>query len=330
MTVLVTGAAGYIGSVTVELLLASGESVVAIDNLSTGHRNVVPAKVPFYQGDVGDDALVERVVDRHGVNACVHFAGLSLVSESIKRPSLYFAGNTGQTLILLETLQRSGVHNFIFSSSAAVYGEPNTVPIPEEHPRQPTNPYGHSKLLVEEALARQAALSALRYVALRYFNAAGATNTRGEMHDPETHLIPNVLRAAAGEIEHISVFGVDYDTPDGTAIRDYVHVTDLAEGHLLALDYLRRGGESREMNLGTELGFSVTEVIETAEMVTGARISRVIAPRRQGDPTRLVADASLASRLLGWAPTASSLNEIIVSAWRWHRRHPISYENVDG
>ncbi len=325
MAILVTGGAGYIGSVTVEMLVERGESVVVLDNLSRGHRAAVPAGVPFYRGDAGDAALLERITREHAIESCIHFAALIEVGESVLFPARFFANNAAQGMILLERLIEAGVRRFVFSSTCAVYGEPEVVPIPEEHPLRPVNPYGWSKFFLERVLEACDQAHGLKFVALRYFNAAGATRRAGEDHEPETHLIPNVLAAAAGRLPYVSVFGNDYPTPDGTAVRDYIHVSDLGSAHLLALDWLRRGGRSLFLNLGNGQGYSVLEVIETARRVTGRPIPVHFEPRRPGDATRLVADARKARELLKWEPRFPDLAAIIESAWRWRLEHPEGY-----
>lgn len=326
MAILVTGGAGYIGSVTVEALRASGLDVVVIDNLVYGHRNAVDDSVPFYEGDIGDKELVSRIVAEHSVTACIHFSAFAYVGESVQQPQKYFQNNVRQTLDLLDVLLEHDVKQFVFSSTCATYGEPQYTPIDERHPQQPTNPYGWSKLMIERVLEAYSAAYGLRYVALRYFNASGATATRGEDHFPETHLIPLVLFAALGKLSHVSVFGTDYPTPDGTAIRDYIHVSDLAEAHLLALDHLDNGGNSDAFNLGNGSGFSVNEVIAAAQRVTGREINVANAPRRAGDPSKLIANAEKAARVLGWKPKIPGIEEIIASAWKWHTTHPEGYE----
>jgi UDP-glucose 4-epimerase len=318
MSVLVTGGAGYIGSVTVDLLRRAGERVVVLDNLSRGHRDAVPADVPFYRGDVGDHALVSTILGEHAVEACVHFAAFAYVGESVADPALYFSNNTGQGIALLDALRAGGVHRVVFSSTCATYGEPHRVPITEDEPQSPANPYGWSKLIFERALDAYAAAYGLGFVALRYFNAAGACPGLGERHEPETHLIPNVLAAALGRLPRVDVYGSDYPTPDGTAIRDYIHVEDLAAAHLLALGHLRAGGSSEFINLGNGRGFSVLEVIEAARRMTGRAVGYALMPRRAGDPPRLVASAGKARRLLGWSPKHPDLESIISSAWEWH------------
>jgi len=319
--ILVTGGAGYIGSVTVELLRARGEHPVVLDNLSRGHRESVPSDVPFYEGNIGDRALVARITREHSVESCVHFAALAYVGESVAEPARYFENNVEQGIALLGGLLDAGVRRMVFSSSCATYGEPQQIPIPEQHPQQPANPYGWSKLLMERVLESYDHAYGLKFVALRYFNAAGATDSLGEHHDPETHLVPNVLLAAEGKLLVVSVFGNTYPTPDGTAIRDYVHVADLAAAHIQALDYLRAGGGSECINLGNGQGYSVLEVIETAREVTGRPIEITIEPPRPGDPARLVADARKAQALLGWRPAHADLSDIIRTDWDWRLSH---------
>lgn len=326
MSILVTGGAGYIGSVTVEALRGREQKVVVVDNLVYGHRNAVDPSVPFYEGDIGDKELVSRVIAEHSVTACLHFSAYAYVGESVQQPQKYFQNNVRQTLDLLDVLLEHDVKQFIFSSTCATFGEPQYTPIDEQHPQKPTNPYGWSKLMIERVLEAYSAAYGLRYVALRYFNASGATATRGEDHFPETHLIPLVLFAALGKLSHVSVFGTDYPTPDGTAIRDYIHVSDLAEAHLLALDHLDSGGGSDAFNLGNGSGFSVNEVIAAARRVTGREINMANAPRRPGDPSKLIANAEKAGRILGWQPKITGIEEIIGSAWKWHTTHPEGYE----
>jgi UDP-glucose 4-epimerase len=320
MAILVTGGAGYIGSVNVELLRARGKSVVVLDNLSRGHRAAVAPEVPFYEGDCGDRQLVGRIARKHEIEACVHFAAFAYVGESVVKPKLYFENNVEQGIALLDALLGAGVKQFVFSSSCATYGEPQRIPIDETHPQQPTNPYGWSKFFMERILESYNRAYGLRFVSLRYFNAAGAIPERGEKHEPETHLIPNVLAAAEGKLSYVSVFGGDYPTPDGTAIRDYVHVADLAEAHILALDYLQSGGRSEFINLGNGQGYSVLEVIETARRVTGRKIEVKIEPARPGDPSRLIANAEKARATLGWKPAQPELSEIIGTAWDWNKK----------
>jgi len=323
--ILVTGGAGYIGGVTAELLLANGEQVVVLDNLSRGYRAAVPSNALFFQGNVGDRELVARIAREHDVEACIHFAAFAYVGESVADPALYFENNAQQGIELLGALLDAGVKRVVFSSTCATYGEPREVPISESHPQQPANPYGWSKLLMERTLESYDEAYGMKFVALRYFNAAGATERLGEWHEPETHLVPNVLSAAQGRIPAVSVFGNDYPTPDGTAIRDYIHVADLASAHMLALKYLREGGASDCINLGNGKGHSVLEVIETARRVTERTIPIRIEPPRPGDPSRLVANADKARKVLGWEPKRPSLEDIIRSDWDWREKHPRGY-----
>ncbi len=326
MAILVTGGAGYIGSVTVELLRARGESVVILDDLYRGHRQAVDPEIPFYEGKVEDAALVATIAREHAIDACIHFAALIEAGESVKDPSRYFENNSAQTMRFLRALLENGVNRIVFSSTAAVYGEPKETPITEDHPQWPTNPYGWSKFFVERMLETYDRAYGLRFAALRYFNACGATELHGEHHDPETHLIPNVLGVALGQRDAVAVFGQDYPTPDGTCVRDYIHVADLGSAHLLALDYLRKGGVSDRINLGNGKGYSVLEVIETVRKVTGHAIPARMEPRRAGDPSTLVASSERARRVLGWKPERPALEDIVASAWRWHRAHPEGYE----
>lgn len=323
--ILVTGGAGYIGSVTVELLRARSEQVVVLDNLSRGWHAAVPRDVPFYNGNIGDRELVTRITSEHQIEACIHFAAFAFVGESVADPVRYFENNVEQGISLLGTLVNAGVRRVVFSSTCATYGEPQQIPISETHPQQPTNPYGWSKLFLERILASYDSAYGMRYVALRYFNAAGATERLGEHHQPETHLIPNVLLGAQGRVPQVSVFGNDYPTLDGTAVRDYVHVADLGAAHIQALDYLRAGGSSECINLGTGQGYSVLEVIETARQVTGRPIAINIEARRPGDPSHLVANAEKARAVLGWHPAYPDLASIIRSDWDWRMNHPNGY-----
>ncbi len=325
MATLVTGGAGYIGSVMVDQLAEAGERVVVIDDVSRGHHGALAEGVSFYEGRVGDRALVERVCREHGVEACIHFAAHAFVGESVTEPKLYFDNNVVQGLGLLDGLLASGVRRFVFSSTCATYGEPVRVPIDEGHPQWPVNPYGWSKFFMERILESYDRAYGLRFVALRYFNAAGATSRRGEHHEPETHLIPNVLAAAAGRLPHVSVFGGDYPTPDGTCVRDYIHVTDLCSAHTLALKYLRGGGRSEFINLGNGHGYSVMEVVEAARRVTGREIEVRMEAARPGDPARLVADARKAREVLGWETRYPELESIVRTAWEWHEAHPEGY-----
>lgn len=320
MAILVTGGAGYIGGVTVSALRSAGEDVVVIDNLVYGHREAVAEDIPFYEGDIGDRDLVKRILADHEIDACMHFSAYAYVGESVVQPQKYLHNNYVQTLALLDELVEAGVGRFIFSSTCATYGEPQYTPIDERHPQWPANPYGWSKFMVERSLEAYDPAYGLKFVALRYFNACGATETHGEDHDPETHIIPLALYAALGRTTHVSVFGTDYPTPDGTAIRDYIHVSDLADAHLLALEHLRKGGASEFINLGNGEGYSVKEVVDAARRVTGREIKAVLSPRRPGDPSRLVADAAKAREVLGWQPRFPGIDAIIESAWKWHQK----------
>ncbi len=324
MNVLVTGGAGYIGSVTVATLLERGHSVVVLDDLSTGHRGAVPEGVPFVHGSVADPDMVGYALAEHRVEAVVHFAAKSLVGESMSKPTKYFLANTASTFALLDSAAAHGVGRFVLSSTAAVYGTPARVPIPETAELRPESVYGESKLMIERALKWLADTTGLASAALRYFNAAGATASLGEDHRPESHLIPIVLQVAAGKREQAQVFGTDYDTPDGSAVRDYVHVSDLAEAHALALEAMRPG-EARAYNLGSGSGYSVREVIDVCRAVTGHAVPTAEAPRRAGDPPRLVADSSLARSELGWKPRFDDLGTLVASAWEWHSAHPHGY-----
>ena len=325
MAILVTGGAGYIGSVVVDDLRNQGENIVVIDNLIYGHRDSVNPEVPFYKGNIGDKALITRICSDHDIHACMHFSAFAYVGESVENPGKYFENNFTQTLAMLDVLMKKGVNKFVFSSTCATYGDPQYTPIDEKHGQFPVNPYGWSKVMVERALQAYDLAYGLKFVALRYFNASGATEKRGEHHDPETHLIPLVLFAAQGRIPCVSIFGDDYPTKDGTAIRDYIHVSDLSQAHVLALEHLRAAKASEFINLGNGKGFSVNEVIDAARRVTGVSIEVKIAPRRAGDPPQLVGDSTKAREVLGWKPQYPELETIIESAWRWHQSHPSGY-----
>ncbi|MDI6711245.1 MAG: UDP-glucose 4-epimerase GalE [Bacillota bacterium] len=326
MKVLVTGGAGYIGSHVVKELLARGYRTVTLDDLRKGHRAAV-AGGAFIEGDCGDAELVARVCREYGVEAAVHLAADSLVGESMADPARYCRNNLAGGIGLLDVLLACGVRRFIFSSTAAVYGEPEEVPITEEHPTRPVNVYGATKFVFEQILEWYDRAYGLRYVSLRYFNAAGADESGeiGEDHRPETHLVPIVLQAALGKRDKVTVFGDDYPTPDGTCVRDYIHVTDLAQAHVLALEALLAGRPSAVYNLGSERGHSVREVIETARRVTGREIPVETGPRRAGDPAVLVAGSARIRRELGWAPRCGDLETIVRTAWAWHARHPEGY-----
>jgi UDP-glucose 4-epimerase len=319
--ILVIGGAGYIGSHMVLDLLRAGYQVVTLDNLSKGHRELVQGG-DFFEGDMGNPADLEQVFNTHTVKAVMHFAAHSLVGESVEQPLAYYRNNVVNTVTLLEAMQRHGVSHFIFSSTAAVYGEPEKTPITETHPCRPTNPYGATKLTVERMLQDTSAASDLRFSILRYFNAAGADTSEkvGERHQPETHLIPLVLQVATGERETISIFGTDYPTPDGTCLRDYVHVSDLTQAHLLALEALLNDGGNVVYNLGNSTGYSVKQVIDTAREITGHAIPAMVADRRAGDPAVLVADSSRIRSGLGWKPEYEGLEAIIRTAWTWHQK----------
>jgi len=327
MKVLVTGAAGYIGSICSEVLIARGHGVVALDNLVEGHRAAVPAEAKFYLCDLGDRGALGKVLAAEKVEAVMHFAGEALVAKSVREPSTFYAANVACGVNLLDGMMRHKVRKFIFSSTAAVYGEPETVPIPEEHKRAPINPYGKSKWIFEQILADYRADAGLEYVALRYFNAAGASCALGEAHRQETHLIPRILEVALGHEEHAQVFGSDYPTPDGTCVRDYVHILDIAEVHCVALEKLERVNGS-VFNVGTSHGFSILEVLEAARRIAGKNIPHRFYPRRPGDPAVLVASGDKLKRELGCAPRHSSLEEIIASAWDWKQRHPNGYDSA--
>lgn len=326
MNILVTGGAGYIGSHTVLELVNRGHRVVVLDNLSKGHRAAV-CGAELVQGDTSDTGLLKELFKKHKTEAVVHFAASSLVGESVRQPADYYHNNVVKGLALLGAMVESGVRNLVFSSTAAVYGEPVAVPIPEEHPAVPTNPYGATKLALEGAMRWYGEAYGLRCTSLRYFNAAGAdpSGEVGEDHDPETHLIPLVLKSAAGLIPHLEIYGTDYPTPDGTCVRDYIHVSDLAVAHALALDALASGSPSAVYNLGNGNGYSVLEVIKTAEEVVGKPIKVKYGPRRPGDPAVLVAGSGRIMDELGWQPRFAALKTIIETAWRWHSGHPAGF-----
>lgn len=318
MRVLVTGGAGYIGSHMVRTLRRARHDVVVVDDLSSGHRETVPDDVPFVRADVSDRERVTDALRTHRIEAILHFASRIQVGESVVDPRLYFVGNLGASIALLESALDAGVKEFVLSSTAAVYGDPVRTPIDEDHPTVPVNPYGETKLASERMLATYARAYGLRYAALRYFNAAGADVDAGlrERHSPETHLIPIVLEAALGRRDQVTVFGTDYDTPDGTCVRDYIHVLDLCDAHLAALDHLTRGGESGAFNLGTGVGHSVKEIIDVAARVSGRQVPVVYGPRRAGDPPVLVASVERAARVLGWKARRTALDAIVRDAWQ--------------
>ena len=324
MAILVLGGAGYIGSHTVYELIDAGKEVVIADNLETGHIEAVHPKAKFYQGDIRDRAFIDLVFDKEKIEGVIHFAANSLVGESMTNPLKYYDNNLCGTKVLLESMVAHGIDKIVFSSTAATYGEPERVPILETDRTEPTNCYGETKLSMEKMFKWTGLSHGLRFVSLRYFNACGAHGSGqiGEAHNPESHLIPLILQVPNGQREFISIFGDDYDTKDGTCIRDYIHVTDLAQAHILAMDYLMRGGESDIFNLGNGVGFTVKEVIDTARTVTGHPIPAKVTPRRVGDPAQLIASSEKARSVLGWNPQHADLEEIIASAWNWHNNHP--------
>ena len=328
MSILVLGGAGYIGSHTALELVRAGKDVVVADSLVTGFRSAVSEVARFYHGDIRDFDFLDDLFHHEKIDSVIHFAAYSLVGESVTNPLKYYDNNLYGTKVLLEAMLKNDVKKIVFSSTAATYGEPENIPILESDRTCPTNPYGETKLAMEKMFKWTAAAHGLRYVSLRYFNACGADESGkiGEAHNPESHLIPLILQVPNGQREFISIFGDDYDTKDGTCIRDYIHVTDLAQAHILAVQYLENGGESDVFNLGNGVGYSVKEVIETARKVTGHAIPAVETERRAGDPARLVASSEKAKKFLGWKPVHDSLDEIIASAWNWHKNHPNGYD----
>ena len=329
MKVLVTGGAGYIGGVVADELLQAGHEVIVFDNLSRGHRQAVPKNAELVTGELADRAALDQLLRTQAIDAVMHFAALIEAGESMKAPETFFRNNTANALTLLEAMLGAGVKRFVFSSTAALYGNPERTPIEENDALRPTNAYGESKLLVERMLAWFHQIHGLRYASLRYFNAAGASRPdRGEAHQPETHLIPRILEVALGRAQHVNIFGTDYPTPDGTCVRDYIHVSDLARAHLLALHALEKtAGESIPLiyNLGNGQGFSVREVVEVARAVTGHPVPAIESPRRPGDPAVLIASSEKIRRELGWQPKFPDLKTIVESAWQWHRAYPDGY-----
>jgi UDP-arabinose 4-epimerase len=317
--VLITGGAGYIGSHSAKALSKAGFHPIVVDDLRTGHRSAVRWG-PFFQADLADRAALNKVFQAHPIQAVIHFAGSAYVGESMTKPGLYFQNNVGATLSLLEAMREHGVGQIVFSSSCATYGNPQAIPMSEDHPQQPVNPYGESKLMVEKMLHWYSRVCGLRYTILRYFNAAGADpdGELGELHEPEPHLIPRVMGAALGSLPPVDVYGTDYETADGTAVRDYIHVTDLADAHVAALRYLASGGTPQAFNLGTGTGHSVRQVIAAVEQVSGRKVPFVNQPRRAGDPAVLVADSRRALASLSWKPRHSALASIVQTAWAWH------------
>jgi UDP-glucose 4-epimerase len=329
MSILVLGGAGYIGSHAVYQLIDQNYKVVVVDNLQSGHNQAVHPQATFYKGDIRDKEFLRSVFEQEKIEGVIHFAANSLVGESMENPLKYFNNNVYGTQVLLEVMMEFGIKNIVFSSTAATYGEQKVMPITEEMPTLPTNAYGETKLTMEKIMKWCESAYGLKYVSLRYFNVAGARSTGeiGEDHHPETHLIPVILQVALGQREYISVFGDDYDTEDGTCIRDYIHVEDLIDAHILALSYLQNGGESTIVNLGSGKGFSVNEMVETAREVTGHEIPAKVVPRRSGDPSKLIASSAKAKEVLGWNPQRTSIKQIMEDAWNWHQTHPQGYND---
>lgn len=329
MSILVLGGAGYIGSHAVDQLISKGYKVVVVDSLFTGHRAAVHEAATFYEGDIRDKEFLSGVFEKETIEGVMHFAAFSLVGESVEKPLKYFNNNVYGMQVLLEVMQEHDVKHIVFSSTAATYGEPEVVPISEEMPTNPKNPYGESKLIMEKMMKWCDEAYGMKYVALRYFNVAGAKvdASIGEDHDPETHLVPIILQVALGQRAALKIFGDDYATPDGTCIRDYVQVEDLIAAHILALEYLKAGNESNVFNLGSNNGYSVKEMLEAARVVTGKEIPAEIAPRRAGDPAKLVAASEKAKTILGWQPAYTDVKEIIRTAWNWHVSHPKGYDD---
>lgn len=321
MKVLVTGGAGYIGSVTTELLLDAGHKVVVFDNLERGHIEAVDKRAKFIKGDLRKQESIASAVAKVKPDAIIHFAAYALVPESMVQPEIYFRNNIVGCVNLSEAMVKVGVKRIVFSSTCATYGQPDRVPITEDMPQRPANPYGDSKLAFEKILRWYEELGRMKPIYLRYFNACGATEKFGEDHDPETHIIPIVIQAALGQRDKVMIYGDDYDTPDGTCLRDYIHIVDLAQAHILALTSEHTG----PFNLGTGTGYSVKEVVETTRKVTGRPIPAVVSPRRPGDPARLIAGADKARKVLGWKPRFTDLETIVASAWKWHQAHPNGY-----
>ena len=331
MAILVAGGAGYIGSHMVKDLIEHGEDVVVADNLSTGHRDAINPKAKFYEGDIRDRKFLDKVFDNEDITAVVHFAAFSIVPESMSKPLKYFDNNTGGMITLLEAMRDHNIKYIVFSSTAATYGVPEHMPIKETDPQNPINPYGLSKLMMEKMMAWADKAYGIKFVALRYFNVAGAApdGTIGEDHGPETHLVPIILQVAQGKRKELSIFGDDYNTPDGTNVRDYVHVMDLADAHILAIKYLEAGNKSNVFNLGSSTGFSNKQMLEAAREVTGKPIPAKMAPRRPGDPDSLVAASDKARTILGWKPKYDDVHDIIATAWKWHSTHPKGYDDRD-
>ena len=331
MAILVAGGAGYIGSHMVKDLVEHGQEVVVADNLSTGHRDAINPKAKFYEGDIRDRKFLDKIFDNEDIEAVVHFAAFSIVPESMSKPLKYFDNNTGGMITLLEAMRDHNIKYIVFSSTAATYGVPEHMPIKETDPQNPINPYGLSKLMMEKMMHWADKAYGIKFVALRYFNVAGAApdGTIDEDHGRETHLVPIILQVAQGKRKELSIFGDDYNTPDGTNVRDYVHVMDLADAHILAIKYLEAGNESNAFNLGSSTGFSNKQILEAAREVTGEPIPAKIAPRRPGDPDSLVAASDKARNVLGWDPKYDDVHDIIATAWKWHSTHPKGYDDRD-
>ncbi|AYF92219.1 UDP-glucose 4-epimerase GalE [Apilactobacillus bombintestini] len=331
MAILVPGGAGYIGSHTVDRLIEKGFDVVVVDNLATGHLESVNDKAKFYRGDIRDKEFLNDVFDKEDIDGVIHFAANSIVPESMEKPLKYFDNNTGGMITLLEVMRDHDVKCIVFSSTAATYGEPESIPVKETDSQVPTNPYGESKLMMEKMMKWADVAYGIKFTALRYFNVGGAKmdGSIGEDHSPETHLIPIILQVAQGTRDKLQIFGNDYPTKDGTNVRDYVHVMDLADAHILAMNRLLKGGDSQAFNLGSSTGFSNREMLETARKVTGKEIPAEDAPRRPGDPSTLVADSTKAREVLGWKPQHDNVADIIASAWKWTQKHPNGYEEED-
>jgi UDP-glucose 4-epimerase len=329
MAYLVLGGAGYIGSHAVNKLIENNYDVIVVDNLQSGHEEAINSKAKFYKGDIRDKNFLSDVFKKENIDGVFHFAANSIVGESMKEPLMYFNNNVYGMQILLEVMNEHNVNKIVFSSTAATYGEPKKVPITEDMETCPTNTYGETKLTMEKMMKWCDKAYGMKYVALRYFNVAGAEDdgSIGEDHNPETHLIPIVLQTALGKRDYITIFGDDYDTEDGTCVRDYVHVVDLVEAHILAMKYLTHGGESNTFNLGSSQGFSVKEIVETARKVTDKNIKAMIGERRSGDPSKLIASSDKARKILGWNPSRTNIENIIKDAWLWHNSHKNGYEN---
>lgn len=329
MAILVLGGAGYIGSHAVDQLVNKGYEVVVVDSLFTGHKAAVHEKAKFYEGDIRDKEFLNNVFEQESIDGVMHFAAFSLVGESVEKPLMYFNNNVYGMQVLLEVMKDHDVKHIVFSSTAATYGEPEVVPISEDMPTNPKNPYGESKLMMEKMMKWCDNAYGMKYVALRYFNVAGAKADAsiGEDHDPETHLVPIILQVALGQRDSLKIFGDDYATPDGTCIRDYVQVEDLIAAHILALEYLKAGNPSDAFNLGSNDGYSVKEMLEAARAVTGKEIPAEVVPRRAGDPAQLVAASEKARNILGWKPAYTDIKDIIRTAWNWHVSHPHGYED---